>query len=176
MFFTHYKLKKALKNLTIEDFEFKIYTVIRTIDMNKIKVVERKMTISGEIQYLVDIPYVDGCNNIFYNDYIIYHRSLKPHRYFSINEKQYNEFEEKYNNIDTLQIEVFIIEAKLRNRVVQNLLKKYYLYNKYDGCSRICEEFKCINYNFEPFITGNKQFTEDDKARLFYDILKYYCI
>ena len=68
MFFTHYKLKKALKNLTIEDFEFKIYTVIRKIDMNKIKVVERKMTISGEIKYLVDIPYVDGCNNIFYNE------------------------------------------------------------------------------------------------------------
>lgn len=103
MFFTYYTLKKALKNLTIEDFEFKIYTVIRKIDMNEIKVVEREMTISGEIKYLVDIPYVDGC-------------------------------------------------------------------------SRICKEFKCINYNFEPFITGNKQFTEDDKARLFNDILKYYCI
>ena len=44
--------------------------------------------------------------------------------------------------------------------------------SKYDSW----EDFKCINYNFEPFITGNKQFTEDDKARLFNDILKYYCI
>lgn len=154
--------------MTIEDFEFTIKPAMGYINMNKIKVTERIMSICGKTNVIVNIPYATLKNITYYDYYIFHHKSLN--QTISCNEKQYNEFEKKYKNIDTLQIEVFIIEAKLKNQVIHKLI---YQWNRLT-IDKLLEKFIGINYNFEPFITGNKQFTNDDKEQLLHKIKEYY--
>lgn len=70
-------------------------------------------------------------------------------------------------------MEVFYINATLKNKMLFNKINNYiFLLNH--RCAirkdRIPYRFSYCNWNIPPFITEEKQFTEDDKQRLFNDI------
>lgn len=174
MFFTHYKLKQALPTLTIEDFEFdRSLSSLGYINMREIEIKERIMSICGKTNILIDIPYATiHTSTPWWCQF--YHPSLQ--HYHSCSEEQYNEYKEKYKNIDTLQINVFVLEAKLKNEGIHELIRQYNRKHNFSNYACVSENFKYINYNFEHFISGNKHFTEDDIKEFFYKIKEYYKI
>lgn len=163
-------LQRSINKLTVNDFNFDIGTSIGTINPQEIEIIKTKKKLDDTVAYTVKIP----CVNSFLvnNQGMLKRPTIQEITLLDLGE--YKKYKEKNDKYDCVEVKIFYIGAELKNK---RLLDEI---NNYIDCHNIRKYaiqkdkvpyiFLYCNWNIPPFITEEKQFTEDDKQRLFENI------
>ena len=174
------KIIQMINELTIDDFIFSIDTTKGTINPCEVKLISSKKNLDNTAEYVINVPIVEDISTAD----IKYHRgvlSYPKRKNVKISElTDYNNFEQANGDYTKVEIKVFYICARLKNsnliKYINDIIR---LHNRKFSCfigfsccvgAFVPSEYYYYNWNIAPFITGAKQFTEDDKKRLYEDV------
>ena len=172
------KIIQMINELTIDDFIFSIDTTKGTINPCEVKLISSKKNLDNTTEYVINVPIVEDISTAD----IKYHRgvlSYPKNNSVKISElTDYNNYKQANGDYTKVEIKVFYICARLKNSNLINYINNKIRQHCFEvdcryPCSfipRVPLEYYYYNWNIPPFITGAKQFTEDDKKRLYEDV------
>lgn len=162
-------LQRSINKLTVNDFNFDIGTSIGTINPQEIEIIKTKKKLDDTVEYTVKIPCVN--NFLVNNQGILKRPTIEEITFFDLGEyKKYKEMNDKYNYVE---VKIFYIGAELKNKRLLDAINDYIDWHNRNYAiqkDKVPYIFLYCNWNIPPFIAEAKQFTEDDKQRLFENI------
>lgn len=157
-------LKKRIKNLSLNDFDFVIEKGIGTIKPKKVEAFETIKKIDNTVEYKIFLPDVDFnfCGKI-----------IRPEYFILSDKEKFNEFIKENYEHTFLEVEVIYMQAQIKNL---DLLKSIDSYRKWNRGTfnfySVYDKYAYVKYNLPPFII-NQEITEAYKNILFEEIKKY---
>lgn len=171
------KIIQMINELTVDDFIFSIDTTIGTINPCEVELVSSKKKLDNTTEYVIKVPIVKDIlkADIYHSGVLSYPRNgvIKTSEL-----NDYNNYKQENGDYTKVEIKVFYICARLKNSNLINYINNKIRQHCFEvdcryPCSfipRVPLKYYYYNWNIPPFITGQIQFTEGDKKRLYEDV------